>query len=33
MYAVPLEVWAAFVAISAGGCVILLGFIISRWRK
>jgi hypothetical protein len=25
MYATPQEVWAAFVAISAGGCVILLG--------
>jgi hypothetical protein len=33
MYATPQEVWAAFVAISAGGCVILLGYIISKWRK
>jgi len=29
----PLEVWTAFVAIAAGGFLILLGYIIRRWRK
>ncbi len=29
----PLEVWTAFAAIAAGGFLILLGYIINRWRK
>jgi hypothetical protein len=29
----PLEVWTAFVAIAAGSFLILLGYIINRWRK
>ena len=33
MDTMPLEVWSAFVAIAAGGFLILLGYIISRWRK
>jgi hypothetical protein len=33
MDTMPLEVWTAFVAIAAGGFLILLGYIISRWRK
>jgi hypothetical protein len=33
MYATPQEVWAAFVAISAGGFIILLGYFVSQWRK
>jgi hypothetical protein len=33
MDTMPQEVWAAFVAVSAGGFVILLGYIISKRRK
>jgi hypothetical protein len=33
MDAMPQEVWAAFVAIAAGGFLILLGYIINKWRK
>ncbi|MGH6936502.1 MAG: hypothetical protein ACRED2_10035 [Methylocella sp.] len=33
MYATPQEVWAAFVAISAGGCVILLGYFLYAWLE
>ena len=33
MDTMPLEVWSAFTAIAAGGFLILLGYIISRWRK
>jgi len=33
MDTMPLEVWSAFVAIAAGGFLILLGYIINRWRK
>lgn len=29
----PLEVWSAFVAIAAGGFLILAGYIIKKWRK
>jgi hypothetical protein len=33
MDSMPLEVWSAFVAVAAGGFLILLGYIINRWRK
>jgi hypothetical protein len=33
MDTMPLEVWSAFTVIAAGGFLILLGYIISRWRK
>jgi uncharacterized membrane protein (DUF4010 family) len=33
MDTMPFEVWSAFVAVAAGGFLILLGYIISRWRK
>ena len=33
MDTMPLEVWSALVAIGAGGFLILLGYIISGWRK
>jgi hypothetical protein len=33
MDTMPQEVWTAFVVIAAGGVLILLGYIISRWRK
>jgi hypothetical protein len=33
MDTMPLEVWTAFKVIVAGGFLILLGYIISRWRK
>jgi hypothetical protein len=33
MDAIPLEVWTAFLAIAAGGFLILAGYIINKWRK
>ncbi len=33
MDSMPLEVWTAFEAIAVGGFLVLLGYIISRWRK
>ena len=33
MDAIPLEVSSAFVAIAAGGFLILAGYIIDKWRK
>jgi hypothetical protein len=33
MDAIPLEVWSAFIAIAAGGLLILAGYIIKMWRK
>ena len=33
MDAIPLEVSSAFVAIAAGGILILVGYIINKWRK
>jgi hypothetical protein len=33
MDAIPLEVSSAFVAIAAGGFLILAGYIINKWRK
>ena len=33
MDAIPLEVSSAFVAIAAGGALILAGYIFNKWRK
>jgi hypothetical protein len=33
MDAIPLEVWTAFEAIAVGGFLILVGYIINKWRK
>ena len=37
MEAIPLEVWTAFLAIAAGGFLLLAGYIINyivdKWRK
>jgi hypothetical protein len=33
MDTLPLEVGSAFVAIAAGGLLILAGYIINKWRK
>jgi hypothetical protein len=33
MDTIPLEVESAFIAIAAGGLLILAGYIINKWRK
>jgi hypothetical protein len=33
MDAIPIEVSSAFVAIAAGGLLILVGYIINKWRR
>jgi hypothetical protein len=33
MDAIPLEVWSAFVAVAAGGLLLVAGYIIKTWRK
>jgi len=33
MDAIPLEVSSAFVALAAGGLLILAGYVINKWRK
>ncbi len=33
MDTIPLEVSSAIVAIAAGGLLILVGYIINKWRK